>query len=251
LSDIFQEVEEDLRRDKIAELWKKYGIQAIATFIIALLAASGVVAWKSYHQAAIGQASLKYQDVVQAGEGATPKAPEERLTALDRISSSLTPGYQVLARFSRAGALIEAHKTNDAVKLLDAIAADTGVDAALRDVARYKAALQIVESVPYSELKSRLAPLAKPESSFRFSADELLGYSALRAGDLSAARTHYQSILSDVTAPTDVRQRSQDMLDEIAHRLPLTLLPGAQSSPMAPAPPIVPPPAGSPPKPQQ
>jgi hypothetical protein len=233
VTDIFREVDEDLRRDQIGLLWKKYGLQMIAAFVAVVLVAGGVVAWKAYRAATARAASLKYQEVVQAGENATQKAPEERLSALDAITSRLTPGYLVLARFDRAAALIETHHQDEAIKVLDAIAAENSVDAVLRDVAQIKAAFLRVETVSFAEMKSKLARLAAPESAFRFSAAEILGYAAFRAGDLAAACTYYQSITSDLSAPADIRQRADDMLSDVEQRLPAVATPGAVKAPPA------------------
>jgi hypothetical protein len=233
VTDIFQEVDEDLRRDRIGELWKKYGLQVIAAFVAVVIVAAGVVAWKAYRASTARAASLKYQEVMQAGENSTPKAPEERLSALDAITSKLTPGYLVLARFDRAAALIEASRPDEAIKVLDSIADDTSVDAALRDVAQIKAAFFRVEAVSFSEMKTKLAKLSAPDSAFRFSAAEILGYAAFRAGDLAAARTYYQSITSDLSAPSDIRQRADDMLNEVEQRLPATTTPGTVKAPPA------------------
>jgi len=233
LSDIFQEVDEDLRREQITRLWKKYGIQAIGAFAVTVLIAAGIVGWKSYHAARAREASLKYQEIVRAGEAATPESPEERLAALDKIEGDLTPGYKLLARFERAAALVEAKRPAEAAKMLDAIAADTSIDETLRNTAQLKAALLLADTLSLSDMKSRLDKLAAPESAFRFLADELLGYAAFRVGDLTAARNYYLAITSDLSAPAGIQQRAQDMLDEVDQRLP----PRAVGAKPAPAPP--------------
>lgn len=221
MTDIFQEVEEDLRRDQLTRLWKKYGIQAIAAAVVAVLLASGVVGWKAYRAAQARTASMKYQEVTSAGErDSAPKAPEELIASLDAAAKDLTGGYKVLAEFERAAALVRSGHADEAVKALDAIARDKSRDISLRDTARLKAAYLETETKSFADMKEKLAPLTEPESAFRFAAGELLGYAAFRAGDLAAARTYFQTITADVTAPADIRQRAEDMLAEIAQRLP-------------------------------
>lgn len=241
LSDIFQEVDEDLRREEIFRLWKKYGLQAIGAFAVTVLVAAGVVGWKSYRAQQAQNASLKYQDIVEPVAGA--KSPEVRIAAFDKIESSLTPGYKVLARFERAAALVETNRAAEAAKVFDAIAADSSVESTLRDVARLKATYILTDTLSLADMKSRLAGLAAPESEFRFAANELLGYAALRVGDLAGARTNYLAITSDIAAPEDIHQRAQDMLDEIDQRLP-TPATSAKPAPASPAPA-----ANAPPKP--
>ncbi len=69
-------------------------------------------------------------------------------------------------------------------------------------------------------MRTRLAKLAAPESAYRFVANELIGYAAFRVGDLAAARDAYQSVLSDLSAPQDLKDRVQIMLNEVQQRLP-------------------------------
>ena len=224
MSDIVQEVEEDLRRERYVSLWKRYGWPSVGALGAALLVAGGVVAWNSHQKSLAREASLKYQEMIAPGEG-PPKAPEERLKALEG-AKKLSGGYALIARMARASALVDANKMAEAVKELDAIADDSAVEQSLRDVARIKSLLLQADSLSFADLKSRLGKLAAPESAFRFTAQELLGYTAFRAGDLSAAQSAYQTILSDLAAPADIRQRATDMLDEVEQRLP----PGAKAA---------------------
>lgn len=221
MTDIFQEVEEDLRRDQLSRLWKKYGIQAIAAAVAAVLVASAFVGWKSYRAAQARAASLKYQEITAAGErDAAPKAPEEMIKSLDGGAKDLTGGYKVLSEFERAAALVRSGHADEAVKILNTIADNKGYDVSLRDTARLKAAYLQAETTSFADMKEKLAPLIVPESAFRFASGEILGYSAFRSGDLAAARTYFQNITADVAAPADIKQRSEDMLAEIAQRLP-------------------------------
>lgn len=236
MTDIFQEVEEDLRRDQLTRLWKKYGIQAIAVAVVAVLVASAFVGWKSYRTSQARAASLKYQEVTAAGDrDATPKAPEELIKSLDAAEKDLAGGYKVLARFERAAALVKSGHGDEAAKLLNAIADDKSIDVSLRDAARLKAAYLEIETKSFSDMRDKLAPLVEPESAFRFAAGELLGYSAFRAGDLAAARTYFQTIAADVAAPADIKQRTEDMLSEIAQRLPNPAAGGASGRAPGPA----------------
>ncbi len=147
MTDIFQEVDEDLRREEINRLWKQYGPQAIGVFVVAVVLAAGFVGYTEYRKSQARAVSVKYQEVVQAGENVKPKAPAERIAALDKIDATLTPGYKLLSRFERAGALAEQGLPADAAKLLDAIAADDAVDENFRSTASVKAAQLLADTL--------------------------------------------------------------------------------------------------------
>ena len=48
VSDIFREIDEELRRDNLLKLWSRYGRYVIAVAALALVIAGGVVAWRAH-----------------------------------------------------------------------------------------------------------------------------------------------------------------------------------------------------------
>src|SRR5262245_8351159 len=50
VSDLFREIDEELRRDNLLKLWREYGKYIIALVVLVLLIAGGIVAWRD-HQA--------------------------------------------------------------------------------------------------------------------------------------------------------------------------------------------------------
>jgi hypothetical protein len=49
VSDIFREIDEELRRDNFRKLWSRYGRYVIAAVVLVLVVAGAIVAWR-YHQ---------------------------------------------------------------------------------------------------------------------------------------------------------------------------------------------------------
>ncbi len=235
MTDIFQEVDEDLRREQINRLWKKYGPQTIAAFVVLLVVAVGIVAYKEWRQSQARVSSEKFQSVIHSGENVKPDDPAVRIAALDKIDAGLTPGYKLLANFERAGALAESGQADAAAKVLDAIAASGSTDEAVRDLAQVKSAMLQADNLTLNDMRARVGKLAVPESAFRFVASELIGYAAFHAGDLATARDSFQTSLSDLAAPPDIKERAQILLNEILQRMPAEPA-AAKPAPSAPAP---------------
>lgn len=238
MSDIFQEVDEDLRRAEYSKLWKQYGGYIIGACVAIVLASAGIVAWRSYQDHIHKAASLKYQSIVHAGEDNPPALTEDTAKQLAALEPSLTKGYQLLSQLERAAISIKAKNYPEAIALLDSIAKDQAASPEMRDVALLRSAYLQAETASLADMRARLDKLAVPESAFRFSAEELLGYVALRTGDLKSARDYFAAILSDPSAPSGLRQRAQDMAGLVAAKLPE---PDAQptvqnAAPKAPAP---------------
>ena len=224
MSDIFQEVDEDLRREEYARLWKHYGAYIIGFCLFIVLIVAGRVGWSNYQTHIRQAASLKYQSIVKAGqETDSSQAPAalsaDDAAALSKIQGDLTPGYRTLAKLELAAAAVGVKKYSEAIALYDAIAADKSVAPSLRDIATLKSAYLQAESLSLTNMRARIEALAAPESAFRFSANELLGYVAYRNGDYKAARDYFQAILSDPSAPGSLLKRSQDMANLVAGHL--------------------------------
>lgn len=213
MSDIFREVDEEVRRDRAAEIWKKHGTKLIAA---AVLFIAGVAGWQFWqHQQFQQKAAAGARFEAAVAELATSKPDASAaLTALagDRAGGT----YPVLARLRLAGEL--ATKANDdaaranAVSAFDALANDASLPAEWRDVARLRAAFVMVDFAPFAEVEKRLAPLVSANGMFRHSAREGIALSAYRAGQFDKALDALQAIILDADAPAALRQRAEVLL---------------------------------------
>ncbi|MFZ1992443.1 MAG: tetratricopeptide repeat protein [Alphaproteobacteria bacterium] len=225
MSDIFQEVDEELRRDEFGKLWKQFGVYIIGACAAIVIASASIVAWRAYQDRVHRAASLAYENIVHSVERDTPVLSEAAAKALAEAEPKLTPGYRLLSMLQRAGGAVQAKKYTDAIALLDAVAKDPAASKEMRAVALLKSSYLQAESLSLADMRARVESLAVPESGFRFSAEELLGYAAYRTGDLKSARDYFAAILSDPAAPRGVRERAQDMAGLIAGKLPETEVP--------------------------
>jgi hypothetical protein len=206
--DIFQEVDEEVRREQLKKLWDRYGIFAIAAAVAVVAAVAG---WRGYdwwiqsQAAKFGDAFSAAQTLSQQGKHAEAEA------AFSRLASEATPGYRVLARLSDA-ANLAATDPKAAVAAYDQITADSSVAQPLRDLAAMRAGLLLVDSAPLSEMSARLEHLAGPDGTFRHTARELLALSAWRSGDMAAARRWVDIIMADGDTPGSVRSRIEVLM---------------------------------------
>jgi hypothetical protein len=203
VSDIFQEVDEEVRRERLQQLWDRYGHFAIAACVLIVLAVGG---WRGYQwweakQAAI--ASAKFDAAAQLAESGKYA---EAQTAFAEIAKDGTAGYRSLARLREAAALAE-KDVKAAVAAYDALAADAAFGQPLRDLAVIRAGLLLVDTTPLAEMTRRLEPATAATAPFRHTARELLALSAWRNGDMAAVKRWSETISNDVETPADVRMR--------------------------------------------
>jgi hypothetical protein len=203
MSDIFREVDEDVRREKFEQLWKRYGNLAVAA---AFVAVAGVAGWQIYghfRTKEAERASAKFQAAIELSEAGQATEAEGLFASVIKKGP---PGYAVLARFRDAA---EAGKRDAAAgaALYDKLAADTALGPTLQGLAQLRAAMLLADSQPAAELRKRLDPLAAQASPWRNLAREWLGLADLKAGDLEAAGRRFDEIVTDPEASADQRRR--------------------------------------------
>lgn len=212
MTDFIREVEEEYRRDKAIDAWKRYNVWIIAAAILIVAAAGAWRYWQYSERLAAEAAGARFETAVQlAREG----KGEEAQAAFLEIAGSGPRGYAVLARF-RAANEIASRDAGEAVRIYDALATDAAVNPVLQNVASLRAAFLRVDAAEPAEMSQRLEPLAVPTSAFRHSARELLGLAALRAGDYEGAGRWFDMIVADPQAPQGLRERAGTLLGIVA-----------------------------------
>ena len=210
MTDIFQEVDEEVRREQLKKLWERYGTYFIAACIVILI---GVGAWRGYEWWQAKQAAQSGAAFEQAVKLAELGKHQEAAAAFTKLSADATPGYRVLARLREAAELATTDRKT-AVAAYDAIAADNRAGQVVRDLAAVRAGYLLVDTAPYSEILQRLEPATAADRAFRHSAREILALSAWKTGDMSAARRWTEMIMGDPQTPPGPRSRAE-MLSEL------------------------------------
>ena len=209
LADIFREVEEDLRRDKAAEFWKRYGRYIVAAAAFIVVATASYVGWKEYRlrqQIAYGERFAAALSLIQN------KNEAEALDALGALAQDAGAGYGTLARFRAAAIKSRQGDRAAAAAIYDAVAKDGSVDALYAGLAALYYVLAMLETGDPDDLAKRLAPLLEPKSPWRYSAREMAALLDLRKGDPEKARENFTMLADDPKTPAGARARAVEML---------------------------------------
>jgi hypothetical protein len=210
LADIFHEVDEEVRRERLRKLWERYSIYIIglAIVIVATVGAwQGYIWWEAKKAAAAGaqfETALSLSD-----EGKHVEAD----AAFGKIAAEAPSGYRILARL-RAAAELAQTKPADAVKAYDDLAADASLGPTLQDLAAVRGGMLLVDTASLADMQRRLDRVAEPGHAFRHNARELLALSAWHNRDFTAARRYIDMIAGDGETPPNTRARA-DMLSAL------------------------------------
>jgi hypothetical protein len=211
VTDIFQEVEEDVRRERFEKIWKQYGDYIIAGVATIVIAVAGFKLYERYEEQQRLKASALFNTAQQAMESGNGAAAA---STFGQIAKTAPSGYAQIARLAQADALFTAGNRADATAIYrEVIAKDK---AYLGDVARIRLAWAMVDTAPRSETETTLGPLTAPTSAWRFMAREVLAYADYHAGATAQAMREYKSLADDAGAPAPVRGRANAMASFLA-----------------------------------
>lgn len=208
MSDILREVDEELRRERYQKLWERYGIYVVGAALVLVVAVAGWRGWEWYVAREASRAGARFETALELDAAGKQSEAEQILTALTKDAPR---GYRTLARF-RAAAEISQRDRSAGTAAYDALADDVSIEASLRDLARVRAALALVDTASAAEVARRIDPLLAGNSAFKASAREILALSRFRAGERDAARRLFVEIVADAETPPSLRSRAQLML---------------------------------------
>lgn len=211
MSDLFREVDEAVREDRVKTLARRYGGWAITGVAALILGVVGVQLWQGWEATARSQETQQMLAAISLAES----APGDAAETLTTLANQAGGGRGTLAQLLRAGFLAEEGDVAGSITVYQAIAADTGVEPLWRDYAALMAVAHGLESEDPAALSATIDRLIDGESAWRYSAQEMRGALALRQGDRDAALAAFRTLADDPFAPDALRNRSRDLVDHL------------------------------------
>jgi hypothetical protein len=205
VSELFNEVDEEVRRDQLKKLWDRYSVFVVAGALLIIAAVGG---WRGYQYLEAKKAAEAGAAFDKAADLAEQNKHTEAGAAFAKLALEAPSGYRTLARL-RAAAEAAKRDPQAAVKLYDDIAVDRAVNVPEQDLARVRAAGLLLETTTYDNMLQRLEGATTPASTYRHSARELLALSAWRSNNVEATRRWLDLIVNDGETPASLRTRTE------------------------------------------
>jgi hypothetical protein len=204
-NEFIREVDDEYRRDQVAQMWKRHSglIVALAVLLVALV--GGWRYWQYSQEMNAQAAAVRFEDALKLSRDGSGDEAEKALEALAKDSPA---AYALLSRF-RLAAELGKGSAEEGAKAFEALATDPSVNDAWQGLARLRAAMLRIDSADAAAMRQQLEGLATPTGIWRHSARELLGLSGLKAGDMEMAGRWFDQIAADRETPAAMRQRLQ------------------------------------------
>ena len=227
---LFSEVDEELRRDRLRALWRRFGPWIIAAAVAVVLAVAINEGWSWWQNSNAARSSDEFYAALEmAGKGDVAGAE----AALNAIETSSTGSYPLLAKFRQASLLASQGKDAEAVAAYDALAnADTLPR--IRELALILAANVLVDGGDVGAVEQRVSGLVTPDNALRNAAREAIGLTQYKSGDMNAALQTFQDIAADERVNRDLQSRMQVYVATLISKGAMTeAMRAAQAAPAA------------------
>ncbi len=212
MSDIFNEIEEDIRKDRAKRMWDRFGKYVIGGAIVLVL---GVAGWRGYEAYTTSQSNAagdRFLDAIALAED----NPSAALDAFEAIANDGPSGYAALAQFRVATSQHQQGDHEAAMATFRAIAGDGSQDQLVRDLATIRLGYLMLDYGAPADVEGLLLPLSDTTNPYTHSAREIRAFAAMKAGNRDQALALFLELVGDFQSPEPVRSRARVALDVLA-----------------------------------
>lgn len=199
------EVTDEVRRDHLFGLFKRYGWIAVLVVIVIV----GGASYNEYRKASERSAAELLGDDIIAALGQNDAAG--RATELAQIEAT-SPGGAAVLQFMVSAAQSNSDQIEAAVAGLNEVARNGELPEIYRQIAAFKALTLQAETLPAADRRLQFEALAQPGAPLRLLAEEQLALIDISEGLTEPAIERLQAILQDAEASSDLQQRAAQVI---------------------------------------
>jgi hypothetical protein len=208
---LLREVDEELRRDRMRKLWRQSAPFVFGAAAAVVLLVAGYEGWRWWTSSNAARSSEQFYAATSLADGTDLVAAQK---ALDEVIAQGSGAYPALAQFRQASLLAQQGKIDEAVAAYDTLATSQS-NPHLRELALVMGANLLIDKGDVAAVEQRVGGSIVPDSPMRNAAREVLGLTQYKAGQLDAAMTTFQSIISDPLASRDTQSRVQIFIQQL------------------------------------
>ena len=198
------EVSDEVRRDRLFRLFRRYGWIPILAVILLVSGA----AFNEWRKARSQTAAENFGDILR-----TAISEENTRTAIASLSEMRANDKQkALIALSKSQLLAAAGEEGQSLDELMNIVGDDNVPLIYRHLAELRSIWAQADAMPLNEQLERLVDLEQPGAPFRLLANETRAHALVKAGQIDEATTILRNIQEEAAVPPDLRQRVAELL---------------------------------------
>ena len=209
MSDILRQVDEELRQDRLLNLWRRYRVYLIGGLILLIGSVLGYQINRSVNQSF-------YEDEVEKYISSSDLVDfDQTIENLSKIESSNQLLISDIAQIKIAAILMENGKIQESKNTLLEIINEGKTDTILTDLAIYFYLMSSLNDMPIDEINKYLTNNKLENSSFKYLFKETIAIKNLLVGNIELSKEKFDELINDINTPRDIVIRSTKFLDTI------------------------------------
>lgn len=208
-----REVDENLRRDQMADFAKKYGKWIILGLVLFLAAVAFSLWWQDRQDKIAGERGEQMALILRDIEN---NKLDDVPARLDALAAESDGAARATALMTRAAVALRQGDRAKAAESYGAVASDDSLPEPYRDLATIRQTLLEYNDLEPDTIIARMQPLAQPGEPFYGSAAELTAIAMERAGRTKEAAQLFSAIAQDNSVPATLRSRAEQMASSLS-----------------------------------
>ena len=207
MANIFREVDEELRKERYASLFKKYGVYVIGFIFILVSLLISIQIYQSYKVSSNEELVENYIQLIDT----ETKSIEEKILMLDNFIATKNIFVNGMSALKKVDLLIENNQKEAAIESLEGILNNQNIEAIHRDLGLYKYLILLMDSMPIEQF-SEYADNLSNDSQFYYLIQELRATKLLLDGDEENSVIEFNKLISNPLVTSDIKNRASILI---------------------------------------
>ena len=207
MANIFREVDEELRKERYASLFKKYGAYVIGFIVIIVSLLISIQIYQSYKVSSNEELVENYIQLIDT----ETKSIEEKILMLDNFTATKNIFVNGMSALKKVDLLIENNQKEAAIESLEGILNNQNIEVIHRDLGLYKYLMLLMDSMPIEQF-SEYADNLSNDSQFYYLIQELRATKILLDGDEESSVIEFNKLISNPLVTSDIKNRASILI---------------------------------------
>ena len=208
MDDIFKEVDEELREERLTKIWKRIGPYVIGILSGTIIITSAVIGYREYDETQRQNWGVQFAEAMNLSEEGNW---QESLDLFEALTEKTNLGYKTLSLFQAASLYAKNGNKEKALEIYQSLE-NEALDENFRDLATLMLIYLQFDNADPEILEKRIEKLASKGNPWYYNAMELKGFLFAKQKNKEKQIEIFNILSKDNKAPEGVRTRANDML---------------------------------------
>ncbi|MEE3206539.1 MAG: tetratricopeptide repeat protein [Pseudomonadota bacterium] len=208
MDDIFKEVDEELREERLTKIWKRIGPYVIGILSGTIIITSAVIGYREYDETQRQNWGVQFAEAMNLSEEGNW---QESLDLFEALTEKTNLGYKTLSLFQAASLYAKNGNKEKALEIYQSLESKA-LDENFRDLATLMLIYLQFDNADPEILEKRIEKLASKGNPWYYNAVELKGFLFAKQKNKEKQIEIFNILSKDNKAPEGVRTRANDML---------------------------------------